>query len=159
MKININVDELRSIAPLAISAAEKMNETNTIISGIISKHDWKCPERVSVDESLERIKDNSKILNDAFIDFSNNIVEIANDCTDYINDQKRFEAEYSDDISSLLSEMSSWGTNSTVSTGSHISGLVSDMEAVTMHTSNIASLHGVSHNISIVDFSLFTERL
>ena len=158
MKIVLNVDELRSIAPLAMRAAEKMNETNSILSGVVSNHDWKCPERTAVDESLERIKDNSRVLNDAFVDYSNNIIEIANDYTDYINEQKRFDAKYSDDLSNLLTEISSWGIKSTVSTGSNISGVVSDMEAVSMHTSNISSLHGASHGISLVDFSLFIEK-
>lgn len=156
MQIIINVDELRSIAPLAVRAAEKMNEANTVISSVISTHNWKCPERAVVDESLETIKDNSKLLNDTFIDFSNRITEIANEYTDYINEQKRFDIEYHDDIASLMSKIGALNCKTTVSSGSHVAGMVSDLEMTSMHSSNISSLHGASHGINIVDFTLFS---
>lgn len=157
MKVRINVDELRTIAPLAIDAAEKMNITNDIITGIVSTHDWKCPERVTIDENLTKIKDNSNVLNNAFVEFSNNILEIANDYTDFINEQKRFDIGYSEDIGSLLSTMSSFGATSTVAAGQHMAGIVSNMAASSMYSPNIMSLNGASHGINIVDFSLFLK--
>lgn len=156
MLIKLDVDELRSIAPLAVSAAEKMEESNAVITSIVSSHDWKCPERASIDESLERIKSNSVVLNNAFVDFSNNIISIANGFTDYINEQKRFDVTYSEDVANLLLILGSSGT-STVSAGNNVGGIVSAMEMNSMHTSNIASLHSASREINIVDFSLFTE--
>ena len=157
MLIKLDVEELRSIAPLSVSAAEKMEESNAVISSIISSHDWKCPERAAIDESLEKIKRNSGVLNDAFIDFSNSIINIANGFTDYINEQKRFDITYSDDVANLLILLGSSNGVSNVSLGSNVGGIVSAMETSSMHTSNIASLHGASHEINIVDFSLFAE--
>jgi len=157
MKVKINVDELRTIAPLAIDAAEKMNITNNIITGIVSTHDWKCPERVAIDEELTKIKDNSNVLNNAFVDFSNSILEIANDYTDFINEQKRFDIGYSEDVGSLLAKMGSYGATSTVSSGEHMAGIVSNMAASSMYSPNIMSLSGASNGINIVDFSLFLK--
>lgn len=156
MRINLNVDELRSIAPLSANAAEKMNESNEIISSIVSTHDWKCPERVTIDESLEKLKNNSVLLNEAFIGFSHDIIDIANGFTDYINADKRFNIEYDDEIASLLSLMYSSNKKTTVSSGSNVAGIVSSIETNSMHSSNIMSLHGSTHDINIVDFSLFT---
>ena len=92
----------------------------------------------------------------AFVDFSNNIISIANGFTDYINEQKRFDVTYSEDVANLLLILGSSGI-STVSVGNNVGGIVSAMEMNSMHTSNIASLHSASREINIVDFSLFTE--
>lgn len=156
MHIRLNVDELRSIAPLSAQAADKMEASNNIITSVVSTHNWECPERASIDESLERIKKNSVLLNEAFASFSNKIIELANGYTDYINNDKRFNIEYDDSIASLLSLMCSSGKNITVSSGCSVAGVVSSMEKNSIHSSNIMSLHGVTHDINIVDFSLFS---
>ena len=109
MIIRINVDELRRIAILSGDAATKMNDSNTVISTVISKHDWKCPERVTIDETLETIKANSVVLNDAFEEFSNKVVELANNYTEYINDRIRDDAELEQDIAEIISGLSFGG--------------------------------------------------
>ena len=93
MLIQINTDELRRIALLSNDAAIKMNDSNTVISTVISKHDWKCPERVSIDEALETLKANSAVLNTVFEDFSTKIIELANSFTESINNQIRDDIE------------------------------------------------------------------
>jgi len=155
--IVIDIDELRTIANLAVSASEKMNESNAIIGTVISKHDWKCPERVPLDETLEKIKGNTVILDESFTSFSTEIVNIANGFTDYVNDQIREDTEYVDDVAGLLSRYSSEGIVTEVSSGNNIGAALTDLQSTSMDASNIASLSGADHGINIVDFSLFME--
>ena len=154
MYIQIDVNELRRIAILSRDAATKMSNSNTVISTVISKHDWKCPERVSVDESLEVIKANSAVLNSTFEDFSTKVTELANNYTEYINNQIRDEAEIDQDIAGLISELSFGGVKTTASGGNNTAGLTSALKTSSLNESNIASLHGANNRINIMDFSL-----
>ena len=159
MQIVLDLDELRYIATLSVSAAEKMDEANGIIGTVVSKHDWKCPERTPIDESLERIKENTVVLNNSFSMFSAQIVEIANDFTDYLNDQIKSDTEYSERVACMLARYNSDGpVESTVSSGKSIGNVVSSLENSTMDASNLASLQGANHGINIVDFTLFTNE-
>lgn len=159
MQIVLDLDELRYIATLSVNAAEKMEEANSIIGTVISKHDWKCPERAPIDESLEKIKENTVVLNNSFSMFSTQIVEIANDFTDYLNDQIKTDTEYSEGIACLLAQYNSDGpVNTTVSSGNAFGQVVSSLKDSTMDASNMASLQGADHGINIVDFSLFTNE-
>lgn len=158
MLIQIDVDELRSIALLSADAAAKMEESNNIINTVISKHDWKCPERTRIDETLENLKDNSSKLNSVFEDFSSNVIRMANNFTTYINNQIRDDVEYQDDIAGIISGFSGNVAVSSVSGGNNISSVTTSMESVSMNEANLSSLHGASHGISIMDFSLFSEE-
>lgn len=157
MKIVIDIDELRSISILSGNAANKMDEANIKVQSVISKHDWKCPERVAIDESLGRIKENVSVLNDAFVDFASQITEIANDYTELNNSESRFDTEYMDSLATLLTELSSDGAASIETQGGNFHDIVSDLESVSLDTANIASLHGCEHGINIMDFTLFYE--
>ena len=156
MRIIVSVDDLRTISVLSVNAAEKMNEANEVINSVVSEHDWKCPERVAVDQTLENIKENSVILNNAFMDFSKQIAVIANDYTDFINSEGQFEATYLDDVGALLSLLSSKTNTSDIMSGNNTCTIVSDLASESLNTANIASLNGATRGISIVDFSLFT---
>lgn len=158
MQILLDIDELRKIATLSVSASEKMEEANSIISTVVSKHDWKCPERAPIDEALEKIKSNTVVLNNSFSGFSTEILDIANGFTDYVNDQIRVDTEYSDGIACLLSKYCSDETVTEVSSGVNFGSAVSTLEFQSMDASNMASLKGAAHGINIVDFSLFTEE-
>ena len=158
MRVLINVDELRSISSLAVNASEKMRECNGVIETIVSKHDWKCPERVAIDESLENIKSNALVLSEAFVDFSLEMTQAANDYTDFINEQKLFDSRYMDDVAKILAESSFMGTPTTISSGNNIGGVVNELESTSLDTFNVASLHGANHGISIMDFSLFLDE-
>ncbi|MBR4009831.1 MAG: hypothetical protein K6E26_05785 [Clostridiales bacterium] len=157
MIIRINVDELRRIAILSGDAATKMNDSNTVISTVISKHDWKCPERVTIDETLETIKANSVVLNDAFEEFSNKVVELANNYTEYINDRIRDDAELEQDIAEIISGLSFGGVTSRVSGGVYTTGLTTAMTKSSMNEANIVSLQGASSKINIADFSMIRD--
>ena len=158
MQIILDIDELRTIASLSVSASEKMEEANSIISTVVSKHDWKCPERAPIDEALEKIKNNTVVLNNSFSGFSTEILDIANGFTDYVNDQIRVDTEYSDSIACLLSEYCSEHIVTEKSSGVNFGNAVSALESNSMDASNMASLQGAGHGINIVDFSLFTEE-
>jgi len=153
----INVDDIRIIAGLSNEAAEKMNEANSIVGTVVSQHNWKCSERTKVDEALERIKSNSVVINEALSDYSTGLIAVANSYTDYLNNEYRSETTYADDLATLLSKFSSKSSTSAICTGNNISNLVSSLEASSMNTSNIASLHGSTHGINIVDFSMFKD--
>ena len=155
MDVYINVDDIRLIAGYANEAAEKMSEANGIINTVISQHNWKCAERTKVDESLEAIKSNSVAINEAFSGFSSGLIAVANEFTDYLNYDYRTDTIYADEISALLSRYSSGQSQSVVCSGSNFNNLFSSLESSSMDTANIASLHGSTHGINIVDFSLF----
>lgn len=157
MDVFINVDDIRIIAGLSNEAAEKMNDANSVINSVVSQHNWKCPERKKVDESLERIKNNSVALNDAFIGFSSGLISVANSFTDYINYDYRTDAAYTDDLASLLSKYRTGSSLTVTNYGSNIGNVISSLESASLDTTNIASLHGSSHGINIVDFSLFKD--
>ena len=139
MVTQINVDELRRIAVLSTDAAAKMEDSNNVISTVVSKHDWKCPERVAIDDSLELVKGNSAVLNNTFEDFSAKIVQLANDFTDYINNQIRDDAECDDDIASIISDLTCGGYTSTVSGGNNICSVTSALKSCSIDETNIAS--------------------
>ncbi|MBP5418074.1 MAG: hypothetical protein J6Y58_11195 [Clostridiales bacterium] len=153
MIVQINVDELRRIALLSTDAAVKMSESNTVISSVISKHDWKCPERVTIDDTLEAVKSNSVVLNTAFEDFSSKVYELANNCTEYINNQIRDDAECAAELSSIISNLSFKGVTSTVSGGTNTNGVTAALKSSSMNEANIASLQGASQKISVMEFS------
>ncbi len=157
MDVYINVDDIRMIAGYANEAAEKMNEANGIINTVVSQHNWKCTERMKVDESLETIKSNSNSINEAFSGFSLGLIAVANEFTDYLNYGYRTDTVYADEISTLLSRYSSGKSLNLVNSGSNFNNLFSSLESSSMDTSNIASLHGSTHGINIVDFSLFKQ--
>ena len=153
-QIIIDVDELRTISTLSVESASKMDEANSVIGTVVSQHDWKCPERVAIDESLETIKANVLELSDSFNSFASEITDIANTYTEFINNQVRMNTEYMESVANLVAEFGS--ANGVVyghSTGVRVSELVSSMEANSLDTANIASLHGSSCGASIVDFS------
>lgn len=156
MLIQVSVEDLRSIAVLSSEAAEKMDSSNTVINTVVSKHDWKCPERVSIDESLESLKANSVVLNNTFHTLSEKLIEMANDFTSYINQQIREDTVYSDDIANVIANLLGEGVT-TVFSGENIGGVISSLESTSMDASSIASLHGADHGINIMDFSLYTE--
>ena len=159
MLIQINTDELRRIALLSNDAAIKMNDSNTVISTVISKHDWKCPERVSIDEALETLKANSAVLNTVFEDFSTKIIELANSFTESINNQIRDDIECGEEIAEIINMLSFGGTTARVSGGMNTSGLTNALKTSAMNESNIVSLQGASSRINIMDFSLFRNEL
>lgn len=158
MIVNVNVDELRSLALLAVDSANKMKETDSVISKIVSKHDWKCPERVKIDETLEGIKSNSIVLNNTFESFSSKLVEMANMFTDFINDEIRDDAAYDDDIACAITNLMGGRAVTTINCGNNIGTLSSELEATSMNASNISSLYSSTHGINIMDFSLFNEE-
>ena len=157
MEIQVNVNELRTIALLSSEAAERMDTSNKIISTVESKHDWKCPERDRIDNSLETIKRNAVILNNAFSDFSKYVFEMANMVTEMINNKVRDEAGYEDDVVSIICGLMGKRAASIVSGGSNVNSVVSSIEASSLNESNIASLHGSSHGINVIDFSLLRD--
>ena len=154
MLVQINIDELRKIALLSADAAEKMEQSNSVISTVISKHDWKCPERVSIDETLELIKGNSSVLCNTFESFADKITQLANDLTDDINDQIRDDAEFDDSVATLISKLTCGGVTTTVSGGRNISKVTTALKDASMDESNITSLCGASHGINIMDISV-----
>ena len=145
----LDIDELRSFATLSSSAAEKLNEANSVMNTVVSQHDWKCPERVPIDETLEGLKENVNKLSDGFQIFSARIVELANGYTEFINEQMRFNSTYMDGIANHLAMGS---TKTTLSAGNNIKNVMSEAESSSCDISNIVSLHGYSHGISILDF-------
>lgn len=153
MQIQINVDDLRKMALLSNEAAEKMVQSNNVVSTVVSNHDWKCPERASIDESLELIKKNSLVLDNFCKEFSANVTKWANNYSDSINSQIREDAECEDDIASIISQLTFGGVTSTVSGGKYIRGVTAALKTNSMNESNIVSLCGVSHGINIMDFS------
>ena len=157
MQILIDVDELRTISTLSAESAQKMEEAGMVITTVVSRHDWKCPERVSIDDSLETIKNNVVELTDLFRDFSSQIIEIANAYTDFINNQIRMNATYMEDVASLMTELNSEGAIVGSSYGGQLSNVVSSLEDSSLDSSNIASLHSANEPINMLDFSLFTE--
>lgn len=156
-QIIIDVDELRTISTLSVTSAQKMDEANNVIGTVVSQHDWKCPERVKIDESLETIKSNVLELSDSFNDFASKITEIANTYTEFINSQIQMNNSYMQDIAELICSKDGVFENiSSVaghSIGGNISSVASRLEANSLDTANIASLHGVNESISILDFS------
>ena len=157
MLVQINIDELRKIALLSKDAAERMEQSNSVINSVISRHDWKCPERASIDETLELIKGNSVVLNNTFEAFSEKIIQLANGLTDDINEQIRDDAEYDDGIANLISKLTCGGVTSTVSGGSNIGEVTTALKSSSMDESNISSLCGSSHGINIMDFSVISS--
>ena len=154
-QILIDVDELRTISTLSVEAAQKMDEANTVIGGVVSEHDWKCPERVEIDESLEDIKKNVMELSDAFNGFATDITEAANAFTEIINSQIQMNTSYMEDVASLLS---GFGSNFPVvghSHGGNMANYTELMASSSLDTANISSLHGACDGISIMDFSQF----
>ena len=156
MLINVRIDDLRTIAVLSSDAAGKMEAFNGVISTVISRHDWKCPERVRIDESLESLKGNAVVLNNTFQSFSTKLFEMANDFTSYINLQTRDDIVFSDEMANIIFSMLGEGVT-TVSAGKNIIGAISSLESSSMDVSNIASLHGANHGINIMDFSLYMD--
>lgn len=159
MLVQINIDELRRIALLSKEAAEKMEQSNSVISTVISTHDWKCPERAKIDETLEVIKGNSVVLNNTFEAFSEKVIQLANDLTDDINDQIRDNAEFDEGIANLISKLTCRGVTSTVSGGSNFGAVTTALKTSSMDESNIASLCGASHGINIMDFSVISSDI
>lgn len=155
MQILVNIDDLRQLATLSAEAAESMTDANNVISTVVSKHDWKCPERVNVDEMLETLKKNSVALNQVFTEFSNDLIKTANSYTDFANDCERDKLTYMEDVMSRLSGFSFGNMPKTVNSGCNIAETVSTLEASSTDLTNISSLHGSAQAISIIDFSLF----
>ena len=155
-KIIIDVDELRNISTLSVESALKMDDANMKISTVVSQHDWKCPERVGIDDALETIKKNVADLSDTFNDFAAQITDIANEYTEFINSRSRMITSYAEDLASVISELGMDG----VMTGHSIGGsipVVADLANSSLDTANVAALHGSSEAINIMDFSLFSE--
>ena len=112
---NIDIEELRSISTQCVNASVRMNDANEIMEKVVSEHDWKCPERVQIDESLERIKSNFGVINEAFIDFSDKLTDIANGYTDYLNEREKNNTIYTELITNSLSRFGHYiGTDSQV---------------------------------------------
>lgn len=154
-QIIIDVDELRTISTLSVDSAQKMDEANTVIGTVVSQHDWKCPERVAIDESLETIKANVHELSDTFNDFAAKITEIANTYTEFINDQVRMNTSYLESVANLASEFGFNNAVTTVSYGGNTSNVINSLEASSLDTANVSSLQGAGHGISVVDFSQY----
>ena len=157
MQIHIRIDDLKLIATLSTEAAEIMNDANKVIDSIVSKHDWKCPERDSVDEMLDRLKANAKVINQVFSVFSSDLVMKANNYIDIINDRERDKAKYMDDIMSRVSTFGSANMTKKVAFGQKTESAVEALESSSVNISNISSLHGATHGISIIDFNLFSN--
>ena len=100
---NIDIEELRSISTQCVNASVRMNDANEIMEKVVSEHDWKCPERVQIDESLERIKSNFGVINEAFVDFADKLTDIANGYTDYLNEREKNNTIYSELLTKCLS--------------------------------------------------------
>ena len=156
-QIVINVDELRSISVISVEAAQVMDEAYKLISAVVSEHDWKCPECVEIDNSLETIKGNIIVLSDIFTDFASQITEIANAYTEYVNNQTRMNAAYEQDIVSLITEFNSDGLISSSSHSAQVSRAINELESTSLEASNVAALHGSANAINIVNFSSLTE--
>lgn len=156
-QIVINVDELRSISMISVEAAQIMDEANNIINSVVTEHDWKCPERVNVDNSLETIKTNISVLSETFTDFASQITEIANTYTEYVNNQTRMNTAYEQDIVSLITEFNSDGMIKSSSHSGQVSSAITELESTSLDAANVASLHGSADAINIVEFSALTE--
>lgn len=156
-QILIDVDELRSISTITVEAAQIMDEANAVVNTVVSEHDWKCPERVSIDESLETIKSNISDLSEIFVDFASKITDIANAYTEFINSRTRLITAYEQDMVSLLSEFNADGALSGTSRGGRIDSVVNSLESSSLDASNVASLHGSEASIGIMDFSALNE--
>ena len=150
----IDVDELRTISTLAVKSARKLEEANAVISKVVSQHDWKCPERVEIDESLETIKTNALELRNSFDDLSANITTIANSCTDFINSSTQMNNSYMQDLAGCL--FSQGAVTVGQSKGGNLAKVVSALEKNSLDTANIASLHGAAVATSIVDLPLIS---
>ena len=155
MQIFIDVDGLRTISTISVDAATKMDEANSIVTTVVSQHNWKCPERVRIDEALETIKNNFIELSNTFTDFSVQITNIANSCTDFINEQTRMNLAYMDDVASIISELNVGNVISGSSHGGSIVPICGDLSNVTLDSANFNSLHSASDPINIMDFSSF----
>ncbi len=155
MQILVNIDDLRQLATLSAEVAENMNEANNVISTVVSKHDWKCPERITVDEMLESLKKNSVVLNQVFTDFSNDLIKTANSYTDFANECERDKMTYMEDVMNRLSSFKFGNITQNVVSGSNIAATVSSLESASTDLNNIFSLHGAAQPISIIDFSLY----
>ena len=156
-QILIDVDELRSISTITVEVAQIMDEANSVVGAVVSEHDWKCPERVAIDEALESIKSNISDLSEIFTDFASKITDIANAYTDFINARTRLITAYEQDMVSLLSNFSSDGVISRSSHGAQMSSVVNGLESNSLDASNVASLHSSTDAISIMDCSGLTE--
>ncbi len=154
MEILLDVDELRTISAVSVDAAIKMDEANAVITTVVSQHNWKCPERVKIDESLETIKGNFTELSNTFNDFASQITNIANACTDFINTKTRMETSYIEEISSLFS---SFEMDNVISGSSRAVPICTDIANISLDTANIFSLHGAANPINLMDFSSFAE--
>lgn len=163
-QILIDVDELRRVSTLSVESAQTLDEANAIIGTVVSQHDWKCPERVVIDEALETIKTNVLELSDSFNDFASKITEIANTYTDFINSQVQMNTAYMHDLAGLLGVAGipghSIGGNPFSgyiirgqSQGGQVSQVLNSLEENSLDTANISSLHGASVGAQIVDFS------
>lgn len=153
--ILIDVDELRAISTIAVESAQKMDEANANISKVVSQHDWKCPERVGIDEALETVKSNVQELSVSFTDFASKMTEIANHWTEYINNKTQMENNYLQDIAAFIGQP---GKLISHTSGGNIAAICSKMEENSLDTANIASLHGHSTGASIVDFSSISDN-
>lgn len=157
MRFLFNINELRTIATLAKDASEKMNEANDAISKVVSQHNWKCPERVGIDESLEQIKLNTLTLNEIYQTFAVLVTEEANEFTDFLNEKARMETAYLEDVASTLSSLGGSAVPAVVASGSGANNVVKELVKNSMHTSNVLSLHGANHGINLIDFSGIQE--
>ena len=101
------------------------------------------------------MKKNSVALSEAFNSFSDSLITLANGFTDFTILRDREEVTYMDDVMSRMVSFTSGTLTNNVSSGENISSVVSDLELSSNDLSNITSLHGVTHGINIVDFSLF----
>ena len=155
--IFIDVDELRNISTIAVESAQKMDEANANISTVVSQHDWKCPERVGIDEALETVKSNVQELSVSFTEFASKVTEIANHWTDFINNKTQMDNTYMQDIAAFLSATQG-GAIVGHSHGGNIASVVTSLESQSLDTANIASLHGSSFGASIVDFSSISDN-
>lgn len=175
-QILIDVDELRTISTLSVESAIKMDEANTVIGTVVSQHDWKCPERVAIDEALETIKSNVLELNETFSDFASKITEIANAYTEFINMQIQMDNSYLQDIASHISSI--WippevtgdispvpipigkelPADGMIAIAADVNSVVNSLEKHSLDTANIASLHGAANGVSIMDFSVIRNE-
>ena len=157
INIYIDVDEIRTISTIAVESAQKMDEANANISKVVSQHDWKCPERVGIDEALETVKSNVHELSESFTGFASKMTEIANLWTEFINNKTQMDNSYMQDIAAFLSGQQ-FGAVSAHSLGGNVSNVVKSLESNSLDTANISSLHGHSTGASIIDFSAISDN-
>lgn len=75
--IQIDTDVLKELAVTAKSAANELESATQLLNQITTHNDWGCKERVVINEAIQKIKNNMKVLRESSDGFMNAAIHIA----------------------------------------------------------------------------------